>query len=111
MLKYILPNWCNLEPSFYLIRAIFRGYGSYETKKICFWNLLTFKDNVKKLAVINVYCPQDRGGERLEYQLKFYKLLEMRAVNLIKAGVSVIILGDINCSHKEIDHCEPYPGR
>ena len=64
-----------------------------------------------KLAVINVYCPQDRGGERLEYQLKFYKLLEMRAVNLIKAGVSVIILGDINCSHKEIDHCEPYPGR
>jgi AP endonuclease-2 len=37
-------------------------------------------DNVKKLAVINVYCPQDRGGERLEYQLKFYKLLEMRAV-------------------------------
>jgi len=67
------------------------------------------EDNVKKLAVINVYCPQDRGGERLEYQLKFYKLLEMRAVNLIKAGVSVIILGDINCSHKEIDHCEPYP--
>ena len=33
----------------------------------------------------------------------------MRAVNLIRAGVSVIILGDINCSHKEIDHCEPYP--
>ena len=58
-----------------------------------------------------MYCPQDRGGERLEYQLKFYKLLEMRAVNLVKAGVSVIILGDINCSHKEIDHCEPYPGR
>ena len=54
-------------------------------------------DEIKKLAIINVYCPRadpDRP-ERQEYQLKFYKLLEMRSINLIKAGISVIILGDL----------------
>ena len=43
---------------------------------------------MKKIAIINVYCPRadPERPERQEYQLKFYKLLEMRAINLIQAG-------------------------
>ena len=68
------------------------------------------EQSCENVAVINVYCPRGdpERPERIEYQLKFYKLLEMRARNLIFAGYSVIILGDVNCSHREIDHCDPY---
>ena len=43
---------------------------------------------MKKVAIINVYCPRadPERPERQEYQLKFYKLLEMRAINLIQEG-------------------------
>ena len=40
--------------------------------------------------------------------MKFNKLLELRANALISAGFHVVILGDINISHKPIDHCDPY---
>ena len=40
--------------------------------------------------------------------MKFNKLLELRANALITAGFHVVILGDINISHKPIDHCDPY---
>ena len=64
----------------------------------------------KLLAIFNLYCPRadPEKPERLIYKLQFYKLLEIRAHNLRKAGYLVIILGDINCSHHKIDHCDPY---
>ena len=60
--------------------------------------------------MINVYCPRNdtERPERGAYQLKFYKLLEMRSNNFLNAGHHVVIVGDVNCSHKEIDHCDPY---
>ena len=76
-------------------------------------------DAGRLLAVINVYCPRadPERADRAEYKLKFYKLLEMRADALLKAGHRVVIVGDVNTSHREIDHCDPYedfgkqPGR
>lgn len=71
---------------------------------------ILIENSVKKVAVFNLYCPRadvDRP-ERIPFQLKFYKLVEIRAKNLIQNGYSVIILGDLNVSHKEIDHCDPY---
>lgn len=67
-------------------------------------------DETKLLAIFNLYCPRadPEKPERLIYKLQFYKLLEIRAHNLRKAGYLVIILGDINCSHHKIDHCDPY---
>ena len=67
-------------------------------------------DEVKNLVVFNLYCPRadPEKPERLIYKLQFYKLLEIRADNLRKAGYVVIILGDINTSHHKIDHCDPY---
>ena len=63
--------------------------------------------------IINVYCPAltqvdvDKTEKRRSFKTKFNKLLELRASALLDAGFHVIILGDINISHKRIDHCNP----
>ncbi|XP_045164855.2 DNA-(apurinic or apyrimidinic site) endonuclease 2-like isoform X2 [Mercenaria mercenaria] len=63
----------------------------------------------KDLAVINVYCPRfdPERHDRHHYKLRFYALLQTRAEALLKSGSHVIILGDINTTHKDIDHCDP----
>ena len=63
----------------------------------------------RNLVIINVYCPRADcdDNERLEMKLDFYKALEERAKALIKAGNFVLVLGDVNTSHKLIDHCDP----
>ncbi|KAL4225909.1 DNA-(apurinic or apyrimidinic site) lyase 2 [Mactra antiquata] len=66
-------------------------------------------DSIKNLVIINVYCPRfdpDRQDRHM-YKLRFYALLQTRAEALLKAGCHVIILGDINTTHKDIDHCDP----
>lgn len=69
--------------------------------------------SIRSLVIINVYCPalthadEDKHEERKQFKLKFNKLLELRANALLDAGFHVIILGDINISHKRIDHCNP----
>ncbi|KAL5014232.1 hypothetical protein ScPMuIL_008502 [Solemya velum] len=64
---------------------------------------------VKEMAVINVYCPRadpDRE-DRLAYKLHFFALLQTRAEALIKQGRYVVLLGDVNVSHRKIDKSEP----
>ncbi|XP_074060044.1 DNA-(apurinic or apyrimidinic site) endonuclease 2 isoform X1 [Macrotis lagotis] len=63
----------------------------------------------KTLTIINVYCPHadPEKPERLTYKLRFYRLLQLRAEALLQAGSHVIILGDVNTSHRPLDHCEP----
>ncbi len=67
-------------------------------------------NELQKLAIFNLYCPRadPEKPERIVYQQKFHKLVELRARNLIDQGIFVIVLGDLNVSHKEIDHCDPY---
>ena len=71
---------------------------------------LSTENGTKQLAVFNVYCPRADPDlpDRLAFKLKFYKLLEIRTKNLLKNGYWVLINGDINTSHREIDHCDPY---
>ena len=64
-------------------------------------------ESSRELVVINVYCPHAENDERLEFKLKFYKALELRCKNILENGLDVIVLGDINTSHRLIDHCEP----
>ncbi|KAI4895855.1 hypothetical protein NFI96_021423, partial [Prochilodus magdalenae] len=61
------------------------------------------------LTVINVYCPRadPEKPERKLFKLQFYKLLQSRAETIEGPGSHVIILGDINTSHRPIDHCDP----
>ncbi|XP_077541456.1 DNA-(apurinic or apyrimidinic site) endonuclease 2-like isoform X2 [Haemaphysalis longicornis] len=69
----------------------------------------TFGEDVKKIAIINVYCPRadPEKPERGQMKLDFYRLLELRARALLEDGMEVIILGDLNTSHQKIDHCDP----
>ncbi|XP_026885476.2 DNA-(apurinic or apyrimidinic site) lyase 2 [Electrophorus electricus] len=61
------------------------------------------------LTVINVYCPRadPEKPERKLFKLRFYKLLQSRAEALLGPQSHVIVLGDINTSHRPIDHCDP----
>jgi len=71
------------------------------------------------LTIINVYCPRadPEKPDREKYKLQFYKALDIRANCLREAGDLVIVCGDVNTSHRQIDHCDPYeefednPGR
>uniref|UniRef100_A0A8D3CHI0 DNA-(apurinic or apyrimidinic site) endonuclease n=1 Tax=Scophthalmus maximus TaxID=52904 RepID=A0A8D3CHI0_SCOMX len=67
------------------------------------------EDKVQTVTVINVYCPRADPDkpERKQFKLQFYKLLQCRAEALLKDGSHVIILGDVNTSHRPIDHCDP----
>ncbi|MBT3320961.1 MAG: exodeoxyribonuclease III [Anaerolineae bacterium] len=52
----------------------------------------------------NIYFPNgQRGHERVQYKLDFYELLLEECNALHAAGESVIITGDFNTAHNEID--------
>ena len=55
-----------------------------------------------------MYCPNaGENDERLAYKLEFYRALNLRCHDLLSQGYCVIVLGDMNVSHRLIDHCEP----
>lgn len=55
-----------------------------------------------------MYCPNaGENDERLPYKLQFFRALNFRCLDLLKQGYRVIVLGDMNVSHRLIDHCEP----
>ncbi|XP_029974572.1 DNA-(apurinic or apyrimidinic site) endonuclease 2 [Salarias fasciatus] len=82
---------------------------------------VTCQGGEQTVTVINVYCPRadPEKPERKQFKLRFYKLLQSRAEAILKDGSHVIILGDVNTSHRPIDHCDPsddedfgeHPGR
>ena len=58
----------------------------------------------------NVYFPNGQmSDERLQYKLDFYKAFFDYAENLRRAGKSLIITGDFNTAHNEIDLKNPGP--
>ncbi|XP_067938949.1 DNA-(apurinic or apyrimidinic site) endonuclease 2-like [Watersipora subatra] len=60
------------------------------------------------LSVINVYCPCVTGEKdgRETFRLQFLQTLEERVVQLQKVS-HVLVVGDLNISHRPIDHCDP----
>ncbi|CAG8590643.1 4707_t:CDS:2, partial [Paraglomus brasilianum] len=58
-------------------------------------------------TLFNVYCPNESSLERRPFKLKFYEILKARVEGLLQAGKQVIVVGDMNIEHKEIDHCNP----
>ena len=56
------------------------------------------------LSVINVYVPSGSSGdERIAYKMKFLRAFKSYIKKLIAEGRELIICGDINIAHKEID--------
>jgi len=63
------------------------------------------------LVVANVYFPNGNGLERdnsrVPYKLEFYRHLHARLAALQAAGKRVLVLGDFNTAHAEIDLARP----
>ena len=73
---------------------------------------LLFQDcggTVQVLTVFNVYCPRvdSERPDRASFKIDFYRMLRDRASVLRRSGSHVIIVGDLNTSHRKIDHCDP----
>jgi exonuclease III len=61
----------------------------------------------ESVHLFNVYFPNGgRGDDRISYKLKFYDAFYEHCEKLIKSNSSVIVVGDVNTAHKEIDSFE-----
>ncbi|WP_428025155.1 exodeoxyribonuclease III [Arcobacter sp.] len=62
----------------------------------------------KDIAFFNVYFPNGQSKEeRLVYKMEFYDRFLEHCENLKKQGKSIIVCGDVNTAHKEIDLARP----
>lgn len=53
--------------------------------------------------LIGTYAPANRDESRDEFRLAYLEALDVRARNLVAAGKSVILLGDLNVIRNELD--------
>lgn len=61
-----------------------------------------------RFTLINCYFPNGgRDGERVPYKLRFYDAFLAFCERLRGAGRSLVICGDVNTSHREIDLARP----
>ncbi|MGB9938107.1 MAG: exodeoxyribonuclease III [Methanobacterium sp.] len=59
-------------------------------------------------VLLNIYFPNGKmSPERLDYKLRFYDALLDHANMLKEEGMNVVICGDLNTAHKEIDLARP----
>lgn len=62
----------------------------------------------EKFVLFNIYFPNGKmSAERLDYKLRFYDALLDHANSLKAEGRNVVICGDLNTAHKEIDLARP----
>jgi exodeoxyribonuclease-3 len=62
----------------------------------------------EKFILFNIYFPNGgRGPERVKYKLDFYDSLFKRTQELRSTKKNIIICGDYNTAHKEIDLARP----
>ncbi len=64
-----------------------------------------------RLTVVNGYFPKGSGtardNSRVPYKLDFYRALFERVEKLRRAGRRVLVIGDLNTAHREIDLARP----
>ncbi|MCR1933211.1 exodeoxyribonuclease III [Clostridium tepidum] len=62
----------------------------------------------KDITLFNIYFPNgQRDEERLQYKLDFYEALFNYCDELVKQGKNLVICGDYNTAHNEIDIKNP----
>jgi exodeoxyribonuclease-3 len=68
-----------------------------------------------RLVIANVYFPNGSGKERdnsrVPFKLAFYQALHARLERLRRGGLRVLVMGDFNTAHREIDLARPKPNR
>ena len=71
-------------------------------------NEVHFKLNDKDIAYFNVYFPNgQKDSDRLNYKMAFYDRFLAHCETLKSQGKSIIICGDVNTAHEEIDLARP----
>ena len=61
-----------------------------------------------RFVLLNVYFPNGRSSaERLQYKMDFYDAFLELADSIVQEGKNVVICGDVNTAHKEIDLARP----
>jgi AP endonuclease-2 len=60
-----------------------------------------------EFILFNVYVPNAASGIRLFAQIRYLCALERISRELVQRGRQIVIVGDLNCAHCEIDHCDP----
>lgn len=64
-----------------------------------------------RLTIVNLYCPNGNGRERdnsrVPYKLDFYRAVFELVQRKRKAGQRVLIMGDFNTAHRELDLARP----
>lgn len=68
-----------------------------------------------RLVIANGYFPngsgKDRNNDRVPYKLAWYRALFDRVQKWRRAGYRVLVMGDFNTAHKEIDLARPRDNR
>jgi len=68
----------------------------------------TIEMNFGDFVLYNVYFPNGgQGPERLQFKLDFYDCFLKRVTGQMAEGMNVIICGDVNTAHREIDLANP----
>ena len=61
-----------------------------------------------RLTLFNIYFPNGKASpERLDYKMRFYEMILEEAIRLRSEKRGVIICGDVNTAHREIDLARP----
>ena len=59
-------------------------------------------------VLYNIYYPNGTAnGDRLKFKLDFYEVFHQHALDQFASGKSIIVCGDFNTAHKEIDLARP----
>ena len=62
----------------------------------------------QNIILFNVYFPNGKASkERLQYKMDFYETFLKRMADLLREGKKIIICGDVNTAHQEIDLARP----
>jgi exodeoxyribonuclease-3 len=66
----------------------------------------------KEFILFNIYFPNGkRDGTRLKYKMDFYKAFQKHVVALKNKRKKIVVCGDVNTAHKEIDLARPKENR
>jgi len=64
--------------------------------------------NYPEFILLNVYFPNGKASrERLQFKLDYYDTFLKKMNELLKQGKKIIICGDVNTAHREIDLARP----
>jgi AP endonuclease-2 len=57
--------------------------------------------------LFNIYFPNDGDESRSGFKMDYHNCVRQRIEMYLKQGRQVLLVGDINAIHEEIDHCDP----